>query len=434
MRHTIEGKVFNKLWSMWEDTELNVFKDNKWESVENITLWKQRVTPIEYENKEIGAYITWYDDPSNSVMLHYQTIDDSPVECLYRKEGLEEWQTVDLFADKPFPLTEKHVRWFKLQDLEPDTIYETKLKNHRDIHRFKTMPSDFIRNIKATMVSDQMNSEENFKTEGEQGFNTMHNNDIDVILIAGDGVHDNGLKHEAWTLFWEKYFQIERERNLMLPFIYAFGNHDGRVNNEDGTFKSLLWYTGGARKKHVVFPYNFFSNLNDVGYGTVNISDYLSFVFLNSGHTEKIEGVQTTWLENTLQLNQGRQIFPFLHVAPYPAYSGYNSYNNKRVRDYWTPLFTEYGVKLAGCGHEHVHLVTKKVTGDNLDVGGVVYTGHGHGMGNITRPNNIPPDTWYVDFMNNTQRGFDIIEFKPNGEIELNKVSLIGEIMYQKTL
>ena len=419
---------------MWEDTEPKVFENNKWKDVEQITLWQQRVSEIEYENKEIGAYITWYDDPSNSIMLHYQTIDDSPVECLYRELDSDDWQSVELFADKPFPNTTKRVRWFRLDGLQSDTLYETKLKNHRDIHRFKTMPSNFARNIKAVMVSDQMNSMTNFQTEGVQGFNTIHNNDIDVILIAGDGVHDDGVRTSAWELFWEKYFQIERERNLMRPFVYTFGNHDGRINNADGTFKSLLWVGGGGTKDHVVFAYNFFSNLNDVGYGTIDVGNYLSLIFLNSGHTQPIEGTQTTWLENTLQAKQDVVVFPFHHVAPYPAYYGYNDYYNKRVREYWVPLFTQHGVKIAGNGHEHVHLVTKKLSGDNLDENGIVYTGQGHGMGNITRPNNIPPDTWYVDFMNNTQRGFDIIEFKPNREIELHKVTLNGDIMYQKTL
>ena len=222
MRHTIEGKIFNETLNIWEDTELKVFKDNKWESVEKITLWKQRVTPIEYENKEIGAYATWYNDPSNSVMLHYITVDSSPVECLYRKEGDLTWGVVSLFEDKSFPNTSNRVKWFKLEGLQSDSIYETKLNHHEQIHKFKTMPSTFTRSIKAILVSDQMNSEVNFQTEGVQGLNTMHDNNIDVLVIAGDAVHDDGLRTSAWQLWWEKYFEIERSRNLIIPMIVCW--------------------------------------------------------------------------------------------------------------------------------------------------------------------------------------------------------------------
>lgn len=431
MRHTIEGKIFNETLNIWEDTELKVFKDNKWESVEKITLWKQRVTPIEYENKEIGAYATWYNDPSNSVMLHYITVDSSPVECLYRKEGDLTWGVVSLFEDKSFPNTSNRVKWFKLEGLQSDSIYETKLNHHEQIHKFKTMPSTFTRSIKAILVSDQMNSEVNFQTEGVQGLNTMHDNNIDVLVIAGDAVHDDGLRTSAWQLWWEKYFEIERSRNLMIPMIVCLGNHDGRLYQADGSFKSLLW---NGKSSDVPFVYNFFSNIDDLAYGVIDIGDYFSFVFLNSYHTQPIVGTQTTWLNNTLDSRTNRCVFPFMHVSPYPTYYPYNEQINKWVREEWTPLFAQYGVKIAGSGHEHAHLVTKKVSGGDLDANGVVFTGQGHGMGNITRPTIIPNDTWYVDYLNNTQRGFDIIEFKVNGSIELKKVTLGGDIMYQKTL
>lgn len=387
-----------------------------------------------YENVEVGAYTTWFDDPSNSIMLHYQTVDDTPIECLFRKEGTLDWHIVNLYADNPFPHTQKRVRWFKLEGLQPNSTYETKLKNHKQIHRFKTMPSTFVRNIKFSMVSDQLNSESAFWSEAPRGFQTMFNNNIDVLIIAGDAVHDDGALYYLWGTFWDEYFKQERKNNLMLPIVTCFGNHDGRISNSDGTLKNLLWYQFGARKENVIFHYNFFSNLNDLGYGAIDISDYMSLIYLNSNHTQPIQGTQTQWLENALVERNDRHIFPFMHVSPYPAYYDYETTYIKDIRDYWTPLFAQYGVKIVGSGHEHAHLVTKKVVSESLNDSGVVFTGQGHGMGNVSRGIAVTQDTWYVDYLDIEQRGFDIIEFKTDKSVYLKKVSLDGLTLYEKTL
>lgn len=381
---------------------------------------------------EVGAYTTWFDDPSTSVMIHYQTVDSTPVECLVREEGSTEWQTIELFADKPFPNTSKRVRWFKLDGLTPNTTYETRLRYHETVHRFKTMPSTFQRSIKVAMVSDQINSEPNFRTEAPRGFQTMYNNNIDALIIAGDLVHDDGWRTSAWTTFWDEYFKAERSNNLLLPMIACLGNHDGRDTNPDNTTKNLLWYNLGARRSSVVFAFNFFSNIAEESYGVIDITDYMSFVYLDSGHTQPIQGDQTTWLENTLSARQGRQIFTFFHVSPYPAYYSYAE--TVGVRSNWTPILAQYGIKLAGSGHEHVHLVTKHVIGDNLDPSGTIFTGQGHGMGNNTRGLNITEDEWYVDFLSIAEKGFDIMEFRQNGEVYLKKVNLDGGVLFDLTL
>ena len=60
----------------------------------------------EFDSKEIGAYTTWCDNPSNSVMLHYQIVDDSEVEWgLVREQGTTEWQT-ELFCRQAISFNE----------------------------------------------------------------------------------------------------------------------------------------------------------------------------------------------------------------------------------------------------------------------------------------------------------------------------------------
>lgn len=381
-------------------------------------------------NVEIGAYTTWFDDPSTSVMLHYMTVDDTPVECLYRKLGTNEWQTIDLYADKPFPNTDRRVRWFKLEGLTPDTEYETRLRNHEQIHRFKTMPST-QRDVKIVMISDQVNNESAFNAEAPDGFQTMYDNNVDAIIIAGDLVHDDGRRTSAWQTFWNGYFNAERANNLMLPMIACLGNHDGSIRDEQGNITSLLWYNNGARREHVVFAFNFFSNIEHESYGVIDVSNYLSFVYLDSNHTVPVTA-QTAWLDTTLASRSDRHVFPYWHVSPYPTY--YSWAETQATRNNWTPLMTQHNIKLVGSGHEHVHLVTKKVTAGDLDDNGVVYTGQGHGMGNNTRGIRIDENEWYVDFISIEEKGFDLIEFRTNGEIHLNKVNLQGDTMYSITL
>ena len=135
----------------------------------------------------------------------------------------------------------------------------------------------------------------------------------------------------------------------------------------------------GATKDNVIFQYNFFSNLDDLGYGVIDIGNYLSLIFLNSGHTQLVAGTQTTWLQSVLSERQGKNILPFfmlVHIRGI-TFTGVT----KQVRD-WTPLFTQYGVKVTT---GHVSLV---ITGNSLDENGVVYIGQGFGMGNTTRGTN----------------------------------------------
>lgn len=385
----------------------------------------------EYPDKEIGAFVTWCNNPSTSVMLHYLIDGYSlvPIECLIRPENTTEWQTIERYADKSIPRTDTAVKWYKADNLIPNTIYETKLKYHEKVHKFKTMPATHTRDIKVLITSDQMNDELVFKAEAPQGFQAMHDNDIDCIILAGDGVHDQNDFHNRWTLFWEEYFKASiLNDGFMIPVITALGNHDGRA-----TPSTLLWYTNGATKDSVMYHYNFFSNLTDEGYGTVDIGDYLSLVCLNSGHTAPVNGTQTTWLQSALQARQGRHIFPFFHVAPYPGHYPFTDSIKTDIRTYWEPLFAQYGVKVGGVGHEHVSMVTKKVKQGTESADGITYVGQGFGMGCETRTGNLST-AWYIDYFSDTTRDFDVIEFKPDGSVGIKQIGFDGAILYSNTI
>lgn len=384
---------------------------------------------------EIGAFTSWFGDPSKETMVHYHLEKDEEVTCLLREEGSYDWEVIAIEKNLDFPKTKGKVKWFKMENLKENTIYETKLQGSTTIHKFETMPKDYIRDVEVALISDMANSPSEFRRELPIGLNTIHSKETDLIVIAGDGVHDDGYRYPQWLDFFNEYYKAEKEFGRMIPMIMCLGNHDGRVEDEDGNFKALIWYLSGARREHITFAYNFFSNLNDNAYGSIQISDYINIIYLNSFHTIEIQGEQTDWLETELKNSQDyKHIFPFFHVPPYPAFYEYSGIYSSQVRNTWTPLFTEHGVKIAGSGHEHAHVVTKKATLDQLDKDGVVYTGQGHGMGNTTRGLNIDKEDWFVDYIDISEKGFDFINFATNGNVILEKVNLHGELKHKVEL
>lgn len=411
-----------------EVVDMRIYKDGEWCYTEALYSYGSAI------NNEIGMYTTWNDDPSTNITLHYMMKNDEEVVCLIRQLGNVDWETVPLHSNKPFPFTDKKVKWFKVGGLIPNKIYETKLQGSSEIHRFKTMPSTFIRDINVSLISDNMNDRAQFNKESRLGFKMIIDKMTDVIVIAGDVVHGNGLYTDNWELFFDQYFKSIKKNDLVTPIVVAIGNHDGSGLNADGSIKHLMWHRAGARKSNVTFLYNFFSNLQDNGFGCIDIGNYMSLICLNSHHSYPVEGYQTEWLESRLIEREGKAIFPFFHVPPYPAWYGFNSTNSSGVRNAWTPLFTQYGVKIVGNGHEHAHIVTHKMTGDELDPNGVVYTGQGHGMGNVTRGLSSEEDTWFADYRQVGNKGIDFITFKTDNKVLLRKINFEGEIMYSKLI
>lgn len=386
-----------------------------------------------------GVYTTWKDDPCTNIMLHFITFDTSTHTGMYRIEGSGNWQEVPETYNKPYPLTNKRVKWFELSGLTPNSIYEFKVKGYTEIDRFKTMPLT-NEGVKVLATSDQMNELHTFYTNVVNDSEAIKLIDPDVFVIAGDVVHDDATRVTAWDVFWKGWFDnVKSSNGLLIPIVAVLGNHDGKKVDENGGYVTLLWHHMGARVEDVVFFYNFFSNIDETGYGVLDISDYLSFVYTDTGHTNDVLKTQVSWLESTLQARQDREVLPIMHVSPYPGRYKFDTYTHIRVREHWTPLFTNNGIKAVVTGHEHVSLATHKVTGDTLDPNGVVYIGQGRGMGSDIRQATATNETWYVDYLaDNTQktdevRGFESIYITGDGVL-VEKMTMKGETVYSKQL
>lgn len=405
------------------------------DSLLNINLTQNSIFNL--SRVEEGCYVTWSKDPKYNMMVHFQIPQNRTFDCQYRLQGETTWQETTPLKQTEYHMTNLSVLWFDLENLESGRVYETRLKGQSNVYKFKTMPETLAdKTINILMMSDNINYREDWTRNVFKGMSVLRDSNPDVVVLNGDIVHDDGIRFRNWLVFWKDWFRRAYDKDgCMIPMVGTIGNHEGFIPNDNGDFSNFLW---GAEKENVPFFYSFFSNLDDDGKGVTDVGDYLTLVYLNSGHTKSIED-QTEWLEQTLEVrNDGRTIIPFMHVSPYPT-----SYTTGFVVDdmveEWTPLFTEYGVKVAGTGHNHVSMVTKKVTMNDLDDNGVIYTGQGAGFGTDLRSSAIATDTWYVDFMRDNSyqedqvRGVDVIEVTENG-IKIIKKDLNGNTVYQKEL
>jgi len=101
-----------------------------------------------------------------------------------------------------------------------------------------------------------------------------------------------------------------------------------------------------------------------------------------------IGGDQRTWLEQRLQEAQvGRWIIPHYHEPAYPAVKTAGA-----ARQFWVPLFEQYGADLACESDGHILKRTVPIRADAQDATGVVYVGEG-GLGAPQRTSN---GAWFV--------------------------------------
>jgi hypothetical protein len=92
-----------------------------------------------------------------------------------------------------------------------------------------------------------------------------------------------------------------------IPMVVGLGNHElpqrfGGSPSDAKYFNALYSFPGLQ------------------GYNTLDFGDYLSLIVLNTDHTARIEGDQTTWLDEQLNLRSSiKHVFPIYHVSAYPS-------------------------------------------------------------------------------------------------------------------
>lgn len=372
-------------------------------------LKRRKRVRVEGEQIEIGCLAAWgEDDPRNNMWIIFHTREDTDSRMFYREKGTDSWLFLDAHQTNAYFMRKDFVQWFKMTNLIANTQYEVKMKNSPNVYTFTTMP-DELSEVRIAGTSDITHHKPLHAGVFHEnlGKGALTEFDPHAIIFAGDIVHDNGERVGDYIVFWDAWFKYGYRKNGdMIPIITILGNHDGIRRQEDGTPFSLLW---GGTYDDAHFFKCFYPFPGEVGYNKIDISDYLTIVALNTGHTASIRGEQKDWLQQTLESRQdGRFILPAMHVPPYPGYYSYTDYWSGLIRTHWTPLLTKYSVDFAFTGHNHTFTTSPRMTGENLDMNGVHYVGQGAGFATIIRGGKST-DEFYIDAYDGdptTARGF----------------------------
>jgi hypothetical protein len=191
-------------------------------------------------------------------------------------------------------------------------------------------------------------------------------------VLGGDLGYDNGRSAAVALAFLRNYSRhmVGRDGRL-IPMLACIGNHEvaGSYNRP---------------RANAPFFYALFDGLYpDTGFATLDFADYLSLVFLDTGHTTPIAGAQTDWLDRTLRARRDHpHVLVVNHVPAYPSYRNPEGVNGRDGRGaanrrHWVPLFERHRVPVVLEHHDHTFKRTRPLLGGLAHTNGVLYLGDG---------------------------------------------------------
>ena len=280
----------------------------------------------------------------------------------------------------------------ELTGLKPGTDYRFRAEGHGEEFGFRTMPATLTRPVRFAEGGD---------TRHEKAWMVRTNRvamayDPDFVVWGGDFAYANGL--ESNLPRWEEWFEANHEGltgadNRVVPIMGAIGNHEvvGGYYTSHAEFKPVDEW----RARIAPYFYQFFAFPGQPGYGALDFGDYLSFIVLDSGHTNPIAGAQTEWLEKALVERKGRpHVFPVYHVPAYPSQRSYDGQPTVQVRENWVPLFEKHGIEVAFEHHDHTYKRTHPIRGGKVSADGIVYIGDG--AWGVKEREGASKDAWYI--------------------------------------
>jgi acid phosphatase type 7 len=304
----------------------------------------------DYAFQPSTLFLTWQRDPTTTMTIQWigvrgETADTQIYYLPQIAPKAAPW-AVQATTPRPYPMSDFKVFRAELTGLVPDTAYQFKIGKQSPTYRFRTMP------VKAT--------------------NTIH------FISGGDLGYDNGTSVGTSLAFLRNYSKhmVGRDGRL-IPLVACIGNHE---------------VDGGYNKKRDKAPffYALFDGLyRETSYATLDFSDYLSLVLLDTGHNTPIAGQQTTWLEKTLKERVDHpNVMVVNHVPAYPSFRKMESEKDKDGKEknegtgegnrkYWVPLFDKYRVPVVLEHHDHTFKRSKTLIDGTENNNGVLYLGDG---------------------------------------------------------
>jgi hypothetical protein len=365
------------------------------------------------------VYLTWQGDPSTTMTVNFQTSSPDPAgRVLYdmqSRAGDASPYAFALEADAELFDTgesRRAVYHAELTGLEAGQTYyfvtETAEFGRSREYKFRTVPADgsLIRFI----VGGDMGILPNAPRLQEQAaaLSPM------FAVIGGDLAYANGDLNNAWIWdIWLRNWETKMvtPEGYLIPMVLGIGNHE--VNDLDG-----------PQEARAPFFFHFFPQGGSSYYAQQFGPNAVLFM-LDSGHIVPHAPEQTVWLEQLLQAHEEVPFkFAAYHVPLYPSHRSYDDSRSQAGREFWEPLFLEYGLNAGFEHHDHTHKRTKPMRMGLPDPTGIVYFGDG-AMGVPTREiRNM--DLGYLETASSTPH-FWLVEVTAE-EARLNAVDVDGEI------
>lgn len=343
----------------------------------------------------VGIMLTWQNDPTTTMTIDFHTLptEERPSEVRYWADGAVEKNTAT-GTSFPFPHSDRTIHRVELTELAPDTVYLFDFGEDSRIFQFRTMPATLDRPLHFITGGDVRHSVAMMqKTSAE-----AHRHSPAFITWGGDLAYVDGNPERVGR--WHDWFatlksSLVNSEGRVVPVLASIGNHEvqaGYFTNHDGYEPTDAW-----RLQIAPFFYSLFAFPGQPGYNVIDFGDYMSWIILDTQHTNPIGGAQTAWLKDVLEARpQVPHIFPLYHVPAFPSHRTYESTNSRRVRENFLPLFEASQIKIAFENHDHTYKRTEPIRNGAVAADGIVYLGDG-AWGVSTREPRTPEEEWYLN-------------------------------------
>lgn len=346
----------------------------------------------------IAIYLTWQHDPLTTMTIQWITPPNRSNDTIYyKREGQNEWQSA-VGKHSMLPNGARYtLHLVELESLRPGTDYLFRPGADGVTFKFRTMPSDLKTPIRFVVGGDMYRDD--IKTVSEMSRRAASTDPL-FALVGGDIAYTIASPSSFTMGFFHRLFSAEKfdrwldwliswKNNMvttdgrLIPVLPAIGNHETLGFDDQSPDQAKFFYA--------LFPMP-----GKQGYNVLDFSDYLSIFILDSGHTHYIHGDQTKWLGQTLQRRQSvPNKFAVYHVGAYPSVRNNGDRASKSIRNFWSPLFEQYGLTAAFEHHDHAYKRTHPLRNGHIDPNGVMYLGDGC-WGTAPRVPKTPRELWYL--------------------------------------